>query len=205
MVIVQVPPGLALLIILPIFMFHMIETKTLTSENAVALMMENVAEPVGFKSSTSSPSNNAAINSDSPSSGTSAPSTPSSPASTAPEVVLEYFADYKMRSDHKILKLCAFNTTEDVEREMKRYKKDFMSFHPTAALNQQADRRDRNVRKCMDSRNKKIEDYCGTTDCEERFWGLYWTTIANTCTKYNEDQCLTKERIRLLCCPEQKD
>ncbi|PIC13952.1 hypothetical protein B9Z55_027298 [Caenorhabditis nigoni] len=33
-------------------------------------------------------------------------------------------------------------------------------------------------------------------------WSLYWTTIANTCTKFNEDECLTKDRIRKICCPE---
>ncbi|PIC53563.1 hypothetical protein B9Z55_003218 [Caenorhabditis nigoni] len=191
MVIVQVPPRLAFLIIGPIFLFHIIQTMP-----------------------SSMPSHFATSNVDfeSPSSEAPAPSTSSSPDpirdsyassnSIAPGDVVEILPDQQNRDGFDILKLCHFNTSEDVKREMMRYKNHTINFHPSAALNQGAERNDRNVRKCLEQRDKSIEEFCGTPDCE---WVLYWTTIANTCTKYNEDQCLTKERIQLLCCPEQKE
>ncbi|PIC15840.1 hypothetical protein B9Z55_022662 [Caenorhabditis nigoni] len=61
---------------------------------------------------------------------------------------------------------------------------------------------DRTVKKCLEHRDTTIEELCGETRCE---WELYWTTIANTCTKINEELRITKDRIRLICCPDQTE
>ncbi|ULU13782.1 hypothetical protein L3Y34_016343 [Caenorhabditis briggsae] len=178
MVDVRFPPGLSLLIILPIFMVNTIQTVTGTLKRA-----ENASDSGAVEPSTPTHSVPSNIDSKSPSSETPAPSAPSSSTailafnarsdSIAPGDVIEILTDQKNRDDLDILKLCHFNSSQDVQREMMRYKKHFISFHPTAAMNQGAERRDASVKKCLEDRDKSIEEFCGTPACE---WALYWTS-----------------------------
>ncbi|PIC15829.1 hypothetical protein B9Z55_022655 [Caenorhabditis nigoni] len=136
----RIPAGLVFFIIGPILLFHLIHTVPVTLDGA-----ENAFVSGAVQSSLPTHSATSNVDSESPSSETPAPSTPSSAAailgfnaqsnSIAPGDVVEILTDQKNRDGLDILKLCHFNTSEDVKREMMRYKKHTINFHPSAALN----------------------------------------------------------------------